>query len=148
MFALDSVGLTIYIYIYIYIYIKRIVWAWASLTPWPQCQSRLSWGVPQTGETVYLWTVSSLPVDETSEDGETPPEEHVLPKQLALAIERELSRHRRWQQERQKELANLEQQKVTCCKANTQSLIDQKKKLLAEATMATVVFHQKSGKEA
>ena len=105
-------------------------------------------GVPQTGETVYLWTVSSLPVEETSEDGETPPEEHVLPKQLALAIERELSRHRRWQQERQKEIEILEQQKLTDCRTNTQSLIDHRKKLLAEATMATVVFHQKSGNEA
>ena len=107
-------------------------------------------GVPQKGEIVYLWTVSSLPADETSDlpEGETPPEEHVLPKQLALAIERELTRHQRWQQERQKELANLEEQKVTCCKANTQSLIDQKNKLLAEVTMATVVFNQKSGNEA
>ena len=105
-------------------------------------------GVPQTGETVYLWTVSSLPVEETSEDGETPPEEHVLPKQLALAIELEFTRHQRWQQERQKELVSLEQQKLTGCMANTQSLIVHRKKLLAEATMATVVFHQKSGNEA
>ena len=48
----------------------------------------------------------------------------------------------------EKKRLKAEQQKLTDSRTNTQSLIDHRKKLLAEATMATVVFHQKFGNEA
>ena len=51
-------------------------------------------GVPQAGETVYLWVISSTTLEEDPPFPEEP-EWRVLPEQMKIAIERELARYRK-----------------------------------------------------
>ena len=114
-------------------------------------------GVPQRGETVYVWVISSTTLED---DPSFPhePEWRILPKPLLIAIEREFARYRKKIYDAKEALARRSSELETVEAETNQKKIRAAQKRVTSAeravesmkqkSMATLVFDKTHGVEA